>query len=95
MTIAELSRATASKERVKKRKAQEQASFDYIQADLIGRSIGRIYSSSTKIPPIEQVYSLIFDDAEIKEKQQQRQLESSVIRFKQFAAHNNKRWVKQ
>ena len=92
MTIAELSRATASKERVKKRKAQEQASFDYIQADLIGRSIGRIYSSSTKIPAISEAYPTLFNSQEIEEQKAAQKAELSALRFKQFANSYNKKF---
>ena len=60
MTIAEFDRAIASKKRVEKMRAQEQASFDYILADLIGRSIGRIYSSNTKLPELAEAYPSLF-----------------------------------
>lgn len=91
MTLAEFDRAIASHTRREKMKAQEQASFDYILADLIGRSIGRIYSSSTKIPEIAEVYPSLFDSEEIKEQKQAKTAEISALRFKQFANfHNNK-----
>lgn len=91
MTLAELERAIESKRRVKKIEAQEKASFDYILADLIGRSVGRIYSSSTKIPEISEVYPSLFDSKDIEEKKQEQKAELSVLRFKQFAnSYNNK-----
>lgn len=91
MTIAEFDRALESKRRVEKRKAQEKASFDYILADLIGRSIGRIYSSSTKLPELAEAYPSLFDTKEIEEHKQQKRNELSALRFKQFANfHNNK-----
>ena len=92
MTLAELSRAMRSKNRVKKQLAQEQATFDYILADLIGRSIGRIYSSSTTIPEISAVYPSLFDDKEIEEKKATRKAELSALRFKQFAEAFNKKY---
>ena len=91
MTIAEFDRALASKKRIEKMRAQEQASFDYILADLIGRSIGRIYSSNTALPELAEAYPSLFDTKEIEEYKQQKRNELSALRFKQFANfHNNK-----
>ena len=90
MTLAELNRLIASKERVRKQEAKERATFDYILADLIGRSIGRIYSSSAKMPDINEAYSTLFDGKKIEEQKMQKKQELSVIRFKQFAEKYNK-----
>lgn len=91
MTIAEFDRAIASKKRVDRMRAQEQASFDYILADLIGRSISRIYSSNTNLPELAEAYPSLFDTKEIEEHKQQKRDELSALRFKQFANfHNNK-----
>ena len=91
MTIAELERAIDSKKRQQKLKAQEKASFDYILADLIGRSIGRLYSSASNMPEISAVYPSIFDNKEIEKAKSAKRAEISAIRFKQFAQfHNNK-----
>ena len=91
MTIAELSRAIASKQRVAKTTAQEKASYDYILADLIGKSIARLYSSSANYPDISSVYPTLFTSEEIQEKKKEKLLELSALRFKQFAQlHNNK-----
>ena len=92
MTIAELTRAMQSKNRIRKQQAQEKASLDYILADLIGRSIGRIYSSSTTIPAISEVYPSLFDSKEIEEKKVAKQMELSALRFKQFAESHNKKF---
>lgn len=92
MTIAELERAIASKRRVQKLQAQEKASFDYIMADLIGRSIARIQSSANRMPEIGEVYPSLFDSEEIKQKKQEKQAELSVLRFKLFAESYNKRF---
>lgn len=90
MTLAELERYINSYRRREKARAQEQASFDYILADLIGRSIGRIYSSATKIPEISEAYPSLFDSEEIKEQKAAKKAELSALRFKQFANfHNN------
>ena len=56
MTMAELERAIESKKRVDKLRLQEKATFDYTLANLIGKSISRIYSSSNKMPDISEVY---------------------------------------
>lgn len=95
MTIAEIERAIASRKRVMKVQAQERASFDYILADLMGRSIGRIYSSSTKIPEIAAVYPSLFDSQEIEEKRAEKKAELSALRFKQFAQSFNKKFKKE
>lgn len=91
MTLAELERAIESKRRVDKLKAQEKASFDYILADLIGRSIARVHSSANKMPEIGEVYPTLFDSEEIKQKKQEKKAELSALRFKLFAnAYNDK-----
>ena len=95
MTLAELIRAINSKIRVKKRQDQEKASFDYILADLIGRSIARLYSSSAKYPEITEVYSTLFDSQELQEKKQAQLEELSALRFKQFAQAYNKKFNKE
>lgn len=95
MTLAELDRAIKSKIRVKKRQDQEKAAFDYILADLIGRSIARIYSSSAKLPEITEIYTTLFDSQELQEKKQEQLEELSALRFKQFAQAYNKKFNKE
>lgn len=91
MTLAELIRMVESKKRVQEQKAKEQAIFDYTLADLVGRSIARIHSSSNHYPGIAEVYPSLFDAEEMAEQAQAKKDELSVLRFKQFAqAHNNK-----
>ena len=90
MTLAELDRAIESKKRVQKAEAQEKASFDYILADLIGRSISRIDSSSNQIPDISEIYPTLFDSQELEEKKSAKKAELSALRFKQFAHSYNK-----
>lgn len=89
MTIAELERAVESKKRVKKIQDQERAAFDYALADLIGRSISRIYSSSARMPEIYEVYPSLFDSENIQEQKQAQQAELYALRFKQFAQNYN------
>ena len=94
MTLAELERAIASKKRMMRLREQERASYDYVLADLIGRSIGRIYSNSAQYPPIYEVYPSLFDAEEQQEQKQNKLDELSAMRFKQFAATFNKKFNK-
>lgn len=95
MTLAELERAISSKKRIKKQQDQEKAAFDYILADLIGRSVARIYSSSAKLPEITEVYATLFDNQSFQEKKQEQLEELSALRFKQFAQAHNKKFNKE
>ena len=95
MTIAELDRLIERKKRIQKREQQDKASFDYILADLIGRSIARLYSSSAHMPEISEAYPTLFDSEEIQEKKQEKKDELSALRFKQFAQSYNKKFNKE
>lgn len=95
MTLAELERALNSKRRVEKERLQEKASFDYILADLIGRSVARIHSSANHMPEISEVYPTLFDSAEIQEKKIEKQAELSELRFKLFAKSYNEKFKQQ
>lgn len=92
MTIAELERSIDSKKRIMKREAQDKASYDYILADLIGRSIARIYNSNNNMPDISSAYPTLFDSREIQEKKAEKKAELSAIRFKQFANSFNAKY---
>ena len=94
MTFAELERLIKSKQRLEEKRLKEKASFDYILADLIGKSISRLYSSENNIPTIEEVYPSLFDSVELQEQKQEQKDEVSAIRFKQFAQSFNKRFEK-
>lgn len=93
MTIVEIERAINSKRRVKKIEAQEKASFDYILADLIGKSVSRIYNSSNKIPEINEVYPSLFASQEVEEQRAAKRDELSALRFRQFANAHNKKYM--
>ena len=95
MTIAEIERAIDSKKRMQKAQAQEKASFDYILADLIGKSISRIYSSTNEMPDIAQVYPTLFNTEDIEQAKAEKQAELSVARFKQFAKSFNSKFNKE
>ena len=56
MTIAEISRAIESKKRVQLEQDKKQASHFYILADMVGRSVSRIYNANSELPPISKVY---------------------------------------
>lgn len=91
MTLAELIRVVESKKRIYKLQQQEKAVFDYTLADLIGRSIARIYSSTNEIPSITEVYPALFNKEEVEEKLQEKRNERFALQLKQFAqAHNNR-----
>lgn len=91
MTLAEVIRAIDSYNRRYKAAERQQAAFDYILADAIGKSVSRIYSSSAQMPKLYELYPALFDSEEIKEQEQIKKDKLSVLRFKQFAqAHNNK-----
>ena len=92
MTLAEAIRAIESQKRIRKQQAQEKAANDYILADLIGRSISRIYSSSSRYPDISEIYPTLFDGETLEEERQQKAMELSAIRFKQFAQAFNKKF---
>ena len=79
MSIAELIRAVESKKRVIKQQAQEKATFDYILADLIGRSIGRLYSNSTHLPDVSEIYPTLFDNQQIEENKQSLSQNSKIV----------------
>lgn len=92
MTLPELKRQIESFARQKKTRQQEQASFDYILADAIGRSVARIYSNSATMPDISELYPTLFDSQELQERKKQKQAELSALRFRQFAASYNKKF---
>lgn len=92
MTLAEAIRAVESKKRQQKTAAQEKAAFDYIMADLIGRSVARLYSSSNNMPQLNEVYPSLFDSEEMEAQKQAKQVELSAMRFKQFAQSYNNRF---
>ena len=92
MTIAELIRAIESKKRIHKVEAKEKAAADYILADMIGRSVSRIYSSTGSMPDISSFYPNLFDSEEVAEQKQEQKDELSVLRFKHFANSYNRKY---
>lgn len=93
MTIGELSRAIRSKIRVQKFEARQKASFDHALAQMIGRACGMAFGSIKEaFPEISEVYPMLFDSEEMKQKKQEQQAELSALRFKQFAESFNKKF---
>lgn len=92
MTVGEVKRAFLSYNRRHTNEAREKASYDYILADLIARSMARIYSSSATYPDISEIYPTLFDNKEIQEKKAEQKAALSALRFKQFAQSFNQRF---
>lgn len=91
-TLGELVRLFQSKQRIEKEQHQVRATFDYALADLIGRSVARIYNSANQMPDISEVFPTLFDNEEVKQKKQEKQVELSALRFKQFAQSFNQKF---
>jgi site-specific recombinase len=68
---------------------KRKATFDYVLADLIGRSVARVYNSDNKLPTLAEAYPTLFDDDKDDEALQQAQDEVSALRFKLFAQSFN------
>ena len=92
MTLGEVERAFKSKKRVQEAHEKEKAIYDYILADMIGRSMARIQSSANKMPEISEAYPWLFDTQEVQEKKQEKKDELSALRFKLFAQSHNKKF---
>ena len=92
MSYAEIERYLSSRKRRMEAEERKKASFDYILADLMGRSISRIYSSSNKMPPISEVYPSLFSQEEEQAAMQKKKDELSALRIKQFAQAFNKKF---
>lgn len=91
MTPAEVIRAIESFNRVTKIKAQEKASYDYIQAQLIVKGVSICLGDKSTFPTIQEAYPTLFDDViqAQEEEIQRRKDELSALRFKQFAQSYN------
>lgn len=87
MTFAEIDRAIEAKQKAEKRKA----TFDYILADLIGRSVARVHNAANKMPTLAEAYPTLFSAEVEEEKLQEQKDELSAIRFELFAKSFNER----
>lgn len=94
MTVGEVNRAVASRNRLSKIEAQEKATYDYILGTLIVKGVSITLGSKEHFPTIEQAYPGIFDDIkkEQEDKQQITKDELSALRFRQFAQSYNKKF---
>lgn len=90
MTLAELERYFKSRARVMKAEERKKASFDYILADLVGRSVSRVYNSSNKLPTINEAYPSLFSESEVKESKAKRDRQRFIAGLQQFAQSYNK-----
>lgn len=95
MTLAELIRLIDSKKRIRELEEKRKANFDYLLADLVGRSVARIYNKNQAYPGIEEVYPTLFNSQEVQEQKQQKKDELSALRFKQFVNSHNKKFNKE
>ena len=84
-----------SKQRTTITESKERAVFDYLLADLIGKSVSRIYSNSARMPELYEVYPSLFEQEDIEEKKQEQRDNLSALRFKQFAQSYNNRFKKE
>lgn len=95
MTLDEVIRAITSKQRVEKRKAEENAMRDYILANLIGISVSRIYSNDNEFPMLYEVYPHIFNKEEIEQATFKNKTIESAEKFTNFALSFNKKYRKE
>ena len=84
-----------SKKRVIERERKEKAYFDYILADTIGHSVGRLCDEKSTYPCIEDVYPDLYNSKERQEEKQKQQEQISILRFKQFAENLNRKFNKE
>lgn len=92
MTLAEIIRAVESVKRRQRIEDQRRANFDYTLANLIGKSVARIYNSANTMPDISEAYPTLFDSQEIEKQRQAKKTELSALRFRQFANAFNKKF---
>lgn len=90
MTFAEIERAAECWQRTQRRELQEKARLTHILADLIGHSVGRIYSNNAKMPTLAEAFPNLFDAKAEEERQAEAAAEISAARFMQFARAHNK-----
>lgn len=91
MTLAEFDRFVESQRRIKDREAKEKAYYDWVLGDLIGRSMGRIYSANNHYPKIYEAYPTIYDKEEMERKEQERRDELSALRLQEFLKSFNEK----
>ena len=89
MTLAEVERYLESRLRVREDEERRRANFDYILADLIGRSVSRVYNSSNKMPHIYDAYPSLFNKELLQQQEQERKAMAFAANLRQFALQHN------
>ena len=93
LTLGEIARRLDSYQRVKKRDQKEKASYDYIQANLIAKLVGKVLGDKRKKKKIEDVYPALFkEEVETEEEKIQSSAEKDAIAFMTFAQQFNKKF---
>ena len=93
LTLGEIARRLDSYQRVKERNQKEKASYDYIQATLIAKLVGKVLGDKSETPKIEDVYPTLFkEEVETEEEQTQSQSEKDAIAFMTFVQQFNKKF---
>ena len=70
---------------------KSKAQFDYLLADLFGVSVARVFDSKLEFPPVEKVYSFLFENnvQKTEDNEEAIRMENSVNRFMEFALKHN------
>lgn len=94
MTIAEVNRAIEAFNKRQRKRAQEQASYDFILAQVLSKNISVILSGKGTAPTLQEAYPDLFTDVieEQEKKIADKRAELSALRFKQFALSHNSRF---
>lgn len=94
MTIGEVTRYIQAQDKIVRMRNQERASYDYILATLIIKGVSITLGSKESYPTIDEAYPSLFEDIKAKQKAkvEEKKMELSALRFKQFAqSYNNRR----
>lgn len=91
MTLAELMHYFQSRKRQIERDRKERATFDYIQARIIGAVFAATQDRRNKVPTLEEAYAELFDTPEERQRRADREAELFAARFIQFAQAHNER----
>ena len=73
-------------------KNKNRAIFDYNLAELIGRSVARLFNTNNKMPTLAEAYPGLFSQEQEKENIQKQKEELYALRFRQFAASYNQKY---
>lgn len=68
---------------------KSKAQLDYVLADLIGMSIGRMLDSKNTFPTIEKAYPTLFSEEDKKAAEEEARTVNSVNSFLAFAQRHN------